>query len=86
MNNRDDYEGDSACPKCGRDLTYQTVHQCEHCWEQERDQWHICPSCNGEGCRECRYLGEIRKNEDELREHEEYEKALWELDAKEGLI
>lgn len=49
-------------------------------------QYLICDECNGEGCRYCRGLGEIREGEDDLREVEEYEKALWQLDAKEGLI
>jgi hypothetical protein len=88
MNNRDDYEGDSGCPICGREKTYRTngARPCDECWEKEREQWHICPDCNGEGCRECRQLGEIPGDHEEQREHEEYEKALWELDAKEGLI
>jgi hypothetical protein len=50
------------------------------------EQWYICPDCNGEGCRYCHQLGEVLEDHEEQREHEEYEKALWELDAKEGLI
>jgi lipoate synthase len=87
MGIRDDYEGDSGCPICGCEKTYRSEHAspCDECWEKERAQWLICPDCNGEGCRYCRRLGEVRENEDELRELEEWDKALYQLDIKEGL-